>query len=70
MTASHYAVQRHDRENLKDLDLGCAEHTATPCAVKRKKEDNARADESKVENEGDQGLSTIGTTRVTDAECK
>ena len=46
---------RHVRETLKDLDLEGANHTATPCTVERKKEDNERSDESKGGNQCDQG---------------
>ena len=44
------ADQRHVREMLKGLELERANHSATPCAVERKKEGNARSDESKGEN--------------------
>ena len=49
------ADQRHSREMLKDLELERANHSATPCAVKRKSEGNARSDESKGENRCGQG---------------
>ena len=48
------ADQRHVRE-VSDLRLERANHTATPCTVERKKEDNARSDESKEENQCEQG---------------
>ena len=47
--------QRPVQEILKDLDLECVNHIATPCAVERKKLDNARGDECKGENRGEQG---------------
>ena len=40
------ADQRHVRETLKGLELERANHSATPCAVERKNERNARSDES------------------------
>ena len=49
------ASQGHVREILKDLDLERGNHTATPCTVERKTEDNARIDESNRENQCEQG---------------
>ena len=49
------ADQRHVREILMDLDLERANLTATPCTVDKKKEDNARSDGSKGENQCQQG---------------
>ena len=49
------AGQRHVREILKDLELERANHYAIPCAVERKKVGNARSDESKGENQCEQG---------------
>ena len=43
------ADQRHVREILKDLELERANHSATPCAVERKNEGNARSNESEWE---------------------
>ena len=40
------ADQRHVREMLKDLAVERAKHATTPCTVERKKEGNARSDES------------------------
>ena len=44
------ADQRHVREILKDLQLERANHSATPRAVERKIEGNARSDESEGES--------------------
>ena len=49
------ADHRHVREMLKDLELERGNHSATPCAVERKQEGNARSDESKGENQCEQG---------------
>ena len=40
---------------MKDLELERANHSATPCGVERKNEDDARFDESKGENRCEQG---------------
>ena len=37
--------QRHVREMSKDLELEQSNHSATPCAVERKKDGNAKSDE-------------------------
>ena len=47
------ADQRHVREILNDLELERANHSATPCAVERKNEGNARTDESKWDGMSD-----------------
>ena len=47
--------QRRVRETLKDLDLERSIHAATPCTVERRKEDIARSNGSKVENQCEQG---------------
>ena len=44
------ADQRHVRHVLKGLELERANHSATPCAVERNNEGNARSDESEAEN--------------------
>ena len=46
---------RYVREILEDLELERADHSATPCVVERKNEDNARSDESKEKNRCGQG---------------
>ena len=49
------ADQRHVKEMLKGLELDRANHSATPCAVERKNEGNARSDEIEGENRCEQG---------------
>ena len=49
------ADQGHVREILTDLELERANHSATPCAVERKNEGNARRDESEEETRRGQG---------------
>ena len=49
------ADQRHVREILKDLELERANHPATPCAVERNNEGNARSNKSEEENRREQG---------------
>ena len=44
------ADQRHVRGILKDLELERANHSASPGAVERRNEGNARSDQSKGEN--------------------
>ena len=51
------ADQRHVREMLEGLEPERANHSATPCAVERKNEGNARSDESEEENRREQGRS-------------
>ena len=40
---------------LKDLELERASHSATPRAMERKNEGNAKSDESEAENRREQG---------------
>ena len=49
------ADQIHVSEILKDLELERANHTATPCTVERKKDGNARSDESEGGNQCEHG---------------
>ena len=49
------ADQRDVREILKNLELERANHSATPCAVERKNEGDARSDEREGENRHEQG---------------
>ena len=46
--------QRH-LSGILNLDLACANDSATPCAVDRKKGNNARSDETKVTTWSEQG---------------
>ena len=56
MTASRKRRIRDTSERYwKNLELERADHSATPCAVERKKEGNARSDESEVEMADDDG---------------
>ena len=45
----------HAREIVKDHELEQANHAATPCNMDKKKENNARSDGSKGENQCEQG---------------
>ena len=47
------ADHRHVREIMTDLELERANHSATPCAVERKNEGNAKSDESEGDGMGD-----------------